>query len=37
MLPLGDVWDEYLRRQGLSEDWYDAVEDYEKEVLVNRK
>ncbi len=37
LLPLGDVWEEYLRRQGLDDDWYDAVEQYEKEVLVNRK
>ena len=36
LLPLGDVWEEYLRRQGLGEDWYDAVEQYEKETLVNR-
>ena len=36
MLPLGDVWAEYLSRQGLSEDWYGEIETYEKEVLRNR-
>ena len=37
MMPLCDVWEEYLARQGLSEDWYGEVEKYEKEALVNRK
>ena len=36
-LPFADVWDEYLRRQGLSEDWWEEVEKFEKEVIVNRK
>ena len=36
MLPLCDVWTEYLSRQGLSEDWYGDVETYEKEVLRKR-
>ncbi len=35
-MPIGDVWDEYLRRQGLSEDWFDAVEAFEKKVIANR-
>ncbi len=37
MMPLCDVWEEYLSRQGLSEDWYGEIENYEKEVLVTRK
>ena len=36
-LPFADVWDEYLARQGLSEDWWDEVEKFEEEVIVNRK
>ena len=36
MMPLCDVWEEYLARQGLSEDWYGEIEDYEREVLVKR-
>ena len=36
-LPVSDVWDEYLKRQGLKEDWYDAVEKFENEVIANRK
>ncbi len=35
-LPIADVWDEYLRRQGLFEDWYDEVEKFEKEVIAKR-
>ncbi len=35
-LPLGDIWNEYLRRQGLDNDWYKEVEQYEKEVLSQR-
>ena len=33
---IGDVWDEYLSRQNLSDDWYDAVEKFEKEVIAKR-
>ena len=29
-LPVADVWDEYLRRQGLSEDWYEEIEKLKK-------
>ncbi|MBE5752990.1 MAG: L-rhamnose isomerase [Clostridiales bacterium] len=35
-MPIGDVWDEYLRRQGLSEDWFGEVEKFEKEVFAER-
>ena len=36
MMPVGDVWDEYLSRQGLSDDWFDEVEKFEKEVIAKR-
>ena len=36
MMPVGDVWDEYLRRQGLSEDWFGEVESFEKDVIAKR-
>ena len=36
-LPFVDVWEEYLRRQGLSEDWWEEVETFEKEVIAKRK
>lgn len=36
MMPVGDVWDEYLRRQGLSEDWFSEVEAFEKDVIAKR-
>ncbi|MCQ2414233.1 MAG: L-rhamnose isomerase [Clostridia bacterium] len=35
-MPLGDVWNEYLRRQNLVDDWYDECEKYETEVLSKR-
>jgi L-rhamnose isomerase len=35
-LPYSDVWDEYLRRQGLTEDYWAEVERYEKQVLLKR-
>ena len=36
-MPMGDVWNEYLAKQGLSDEWYGEVEKYEKEVLSARK
>ncbi|MBQ6679808.1 MAG: L-rhamnose isomerase [Lachnospiraceae bacterium] len=38
MMPLGDVWEEYLEREGVPSeaDWYAAVLDYEKTVLAER-
>ena len=36
-LPFVDVWDEYLRRQGLCEDWYEEVEKFESEVIAARQ
>ncbi len=36
-MPIGDVWEEYLRRQGLSDDWFDEVEKFENEVIAFRK
>ncbi len=35
-MPIGDVWCEYLERQGLSDDWFDEVEKFEKEVIAKR-
>ena len=37
MMPLGDVWNKYLSRQNLTEEWYGEAERYEKEVLSLRK
>ena len=34
--PMGDVWNEFLRREGVKENYIDEVLKYEKEVLVNR-
>lgn len=37
-LPWGEVWDEYLKRQGMVSDakMYLEIKEYEKEVLLNR-
>lgn len=32
-LPFGDIWDEYLSRQGLFGDWYSKIEEYERTTL----
>ena len=34
--PIGDVWAEYLRREGVESDYISAVKAYEKEVLATR-
>lgn len=34
--PFGEVWSEYLNRQGLSDDWFGEVKEYEKGVLEKR-
>lgn len=37
MLPYGDIWDEYLRRENApGSNWFDEVKRYEKEVLSKR-
>ena len=35
-MPFGDVWNEYLERQGVQADYLSEIRDYEKKVLVNR-
>ncbi len=37
MMPLSDVWAEYLSRAGLSEDYYSAIMEYEEKILKERK
>lgn len=34
--PFGDVWEEFLRREGCEANYMDEIEKYEKEVLVKR-
>lgn len=36
MMPIGDVWEEYLKREGVEINPTKAILDYEKKVLVNR-
>ena len=37
MLPFSDVWAEYLKREGLKENYYEEVAKYENDVLKERK
>ena len=32
-MPFGDVWEEYLKRQNVSDDYFAAIDEYEKNVL----
>ena len=36
MLPMCDVWNEYLARQGMEEDYYTEIAAYEKQILKER-
>lgn len=36
MLPIGDIWAEFLRREGVKEDYLTEIKTYEKEVLCKR-
>ena len=35
-MPLGDVWEEFLSREGLKNDYLEDVKSYEREVLYKR-
>ena len=35
-MPFGDVWDEFLRREGVSKDYLNEIKEYEREVLSKR-
>ncbi len=35
--PIGDVWSEYLKREGVEPDYLPEVRAYEKQILANRK
>lgn len=34
--PLGDIWEEYLKRENIDANYIEEIKKYEKEVLVNR-
>ena len=36
-MPMGNVWDEYLAREGLSDDWFEEIEQFERDVIAKRK
>lgn len=35
-MPIGDVWEEFLKRENLSDDWLEDIEKFENEVIKNR-
>ena len=35
-MPLGDIWNEFLAREGVAEDYLSEIKKYEKEVLSKR-
>ena len=35
-MPFGDVWEEFLRQDGVNSDYITPIKEYEKKVLVNR-
>ncbi len=36
-LPMEDIWTEYLTRQGMDENYYEAIMEYEEKILKDRK
>ena len=36
-MPMGDIWAEFLSRQGIEGCYYSSIKEYEDKVLVNRK
>lgn len=36
LMPFGEVWEEYLRRSGMSDDFFGEIENYEKTALKER-
>ena len=36
-MPMGDVWAEFLERQGIESCYVNSIKEYEEKVLVNRK
>ena len=36
LAPFGDIWEEYLRRENINNDYLTEIKEYEKKVLVNR-
>ena len=37
LAPLGDIWNEFLEREGKEKDYFAKIKEYEEKVLVNRK
>ena len=35
-MPFGEVWKEYLTRNGLKDDYFDEIDAYEKQILLKR-
>lgn len=35
-MPVGDVWEEYLARQGMQDDWYNEIEKFDNQIRKER-
>lgn len=35
-MPMGDVWEEYLARQGMQDDWFEEVEKFDSQIRKER-
>ena len=36
-LPFGDIWNEYLERNGMSNSYINDIKDYEERITAERK
>ncbi len=35
-MPMGDIWEEYLARQGLNDDWFEEIEKFDNQIRKER-
>jgi len=37
LLPFGEIWNEYLKRENIPQQWYNEIKEYEKEIIGARQ
>ena len=35
-MPVGDIWEEYLARQGMQDDWFEEIEKFDNQIRKER-